>query len=112
MSNEEIVRETKEVVIDGHTLKVLSYITGREQRAVQASLYETVDIDGGTGEVSNIKGSLMLVQQEKYAEIIVKEIDGSSDNVLDAILRLPAQTTAKIMLLVSNISQGKEAAVN
>lgn len=112
MSNESIVRETKEVVVDGHTLKVLAYITGREQRGVQASLYETVDIDGGTGEVSNIKGSLMLVQQEKYAELIVKEIDGSSENILDRILNMPAVTTAKILLLASNISQGKEAAIN
>lgn len=112
MSNESIVRETKEVVVDGHTLKVLAYITGREQRAVQASLYETVDIDGGTGEVSNIKGTLMLVQQEKYVDVIVKEVDGSSENILDTILNFPAQTTAKIMLLVSNISQGKEAAIN
>jgi len=112
MSNEEIVRETKEVTVDGHVLKVLSYITGREQRAVQAAIYETVDIDGGTGEVSNIKGTLMLVQQEKYAELIVKEIDGKTDSILDTILNMPAATTAKIMLLVSNISQGKEIATN
>lgn len=112
MSNTEIERETKEVIIDGHVLKVLSYITGREQRAIQASLYETVDIDGGTGEVSNIKGTLMLVQQEKYAELIVKEIDGKTDNILDNILKLPALTSAKIMMLASNISQGKEAAIN
>ena len=112
MSNEEIVRETKEVVVDGHTLKVLAYITGREQRAIQAAIYETVNIDGGTGEVSNIKGDLMLLQQEKYTELIVKEIDGSSDDILNRILNMPAVTTAKIMLLASNISQGKEAAIN
>lgn len=54
----------------------------------------------------------MLVQQEKYAELIVKEIDGKTDNILDNILKLPALTSAKIMMLASNISQGKEAAIN
>lgn len=113
MSIEATVRETKEVVIEGHNLVVLTYITGREQRSVQVNLLDKLEVSGGTAkELSGLKGSMMLDQRDEYVNIIVKSIDGKTDNTLEEVLNLPSKESDAIFQYVSNIVEGKEVASN
>lgn len=110
------VRETKEVEISGHKLVVLTYITGRELREAQRTLMERLELvqgsNGSKPEVSGIKGDLILIQQNKYIELIVKSIDGKTENILDTVLDLPSTASVAITNYVSAIAEGKDPATN
>lgn len=113
MSEVATVRETKEVTIEGHKLVVLTYITGREQRSVQVNLLDKLEISGGASkELSGLKGSMMLDQRDEYVKIIIKSVDGKSENTLEEILNLPSKESEAIFQYVSNIVEGKETASN
>lgn len=109
------VRETKEVTVAGHKLVVLTYMTGRELRETQRVLLEKLELtQGNTGktEVTGLKGDMMMLQQNKYVEIIVKSFDGKTERIVDDILDLPAKDSVAIMDYVTAIAEGKEIASN
>lgn len=104
-------RETKEVTVAGHTMTVLTYINGYDERAVQEAILKTLELnDSGKADVSKMNGSMILIQRDKYAELIVKTLDGSSEDILNRILILPSKESSAIMTVVSDIATGKETA--
>lgn len=111
MSNE---RETKVMEIAGHTLKVLTFITGYDQRAVQEAILAKLNMttENGKAEVSGMNTGLLLVQKDEYVKLIVKEFDGKTENILDAIMNLPVRESEAIQKVISDISEGKEVANN
>lgn len=109
MSN-ETKRETKELVIAGHTVVALTYITGREQREVQVKLLDKMEVNGTN--LSGLKGSMMLDQRDEYVSVVIKSIDGKTENVLEEILNLPAKEGDAIIKYVSDLVEGKDPATN
>ena len=109
--NEQQQRETKEITVAGHTMTVLTYINGYDERAVQEAILKTLELnESGKADVSKMNGSMILIQRDKYAELIVKTLDGSSEDILNRILILPSKESSAIMTIVSDIATGKETA--
>lgn len=92
-------RETKEITTTGgHTAVLYTYITGREAQDV-AKRSEV----GEGGEYAR------QVDANNYAiGFIVRELDGSSENVLDRVLSLPITDFSEIQDMVAEISSPKK----
>lgn len=119
--SEATVRETKEVTVAGYKLVVLTYMTGRELRETQRVLLEKLELGqdaNGKTEVSGLKGDMIMLQQNKYVETLVKSVTRPTGEVvtgaeiLNAILDLPAKDSVAILEYVSSVAEGKEVASN
>lgn len=75
-------RETKKIKVGENELTVLTYITAREARVLYSSIADIIEKneDGKMSSNDSIK-----LQDEKI-KMIVKEVNGSTENILDKII--------------------------
>ncbi len=105
-------RETKTIATpSGNKVEIYSYLTAREANSVKEELYRTLKLDvssaGGSDPISTkISGEFVLEQEKKLLGIIVKSIDGVSENILETLLNMRNDDYQFIVAEVNKIHQG------
>lgn len=73
----------------GKKVVLRGYITGRIKQTIQSVLLSSTQVtDEGK---TTFDGSVAVAAGNKALELIVLSVDGSTDNVLDAVLDLPEE---------------------
>ena len=102
-------RTTREITTSsGHKVKFLSYITTAERRDMYEPLYSKMEVQGDGQKVSAVSGSMANTIQDREISKIIKEIDDSSENILEKVLDLPASPDFDEILAVLNEITGKK----
>lgn len=92
---ENTTRETKEITTTGgHKVILLTYITGREAREINASRVE--------GDTSFSKPT------DVAFGIVIKSIDGSSENIVDQVLDLKLQDFTEVSEALAEVMDPKK----
>ena len=86
-------RETKTIQTpSGASIKIKTYITGRESEQIDSILYKAMNLSAIAGrntQEANLNlnnGSFLTEQTHKTIEIMVVSIDENTENILDTIL--------------------------
>lgn len=103
-------RETKQITVGQHTLTVNSYVTGRELREIEAFMMDKLEMKqtGKEPEITGFRGSMVLERQERQIKVVVIDLDGNAENLVDRILDLPSHEYREIMAYVSEITEPKK----
>lgn len=105
-------RETKTITTtNGHTCKLYSYITGREQREVDnisLSQIEIVKDPSGSIKQQKLDPSIIRETEDALLRLLVVELDGQSDNLTDRLLDLRSVDYAEILAAADAIATGKD----
>lgn len=106
----ENTRETKELTIGKHTVVVHTYVTGRELRQIEGAMMDKLEMSqkDGSQEIKGFKGSMLAERQDMQIKAVVVSVDGQSDNVVDAVLDLPATESEQIMDYVKELTEPKK----
>ena len=108
MNNE---REIKPIVTsNGHKVLIKTYITGREQREINAIFLQDVEMkaEGKNAALSGFKGALIQEAENKALEMVVVALDDNTDNLVDRILDLHSEDYQDIVNAVNEVTQGKK----
>ncbi len=106
----ENTRETKELQIGTHTVIVNTYVTGREMRNIESAMMDKLEMSqkDGTPEITGFKGSMLSDRQDMQIKAVVVSVDGASENIIDAVLNLPATESEQIMDYVKELTEPKK----
>jgi len=107
-------RETKTIVTpSGAKVVVNTYITGRESEQIQDILYKSVNFSAmasNANKEANLNlnsGSFITEQTHKIIEIMVVSIDGSNENVLNAVLDMKEIDYSFVVDEINRITKGE-----
>ena len=104
--------DTKEYTLpSGITCKMRPWITGRDKRKLRAIFMEDLKIgaDSKGPTVSGIKGSATEVAEDLAITMIVQELDGKTENILDRVLDLHAEDYNAIVKTINEITEEKKS---
>jgi len=106
----ENIRDTKELKIGIHTIIVNTYITGRELRNIESAMMDKLEMSqkDGTQEITGFKGSMLSDRQDMQIKAVVVSVDGVTENIIDAVLDLPATESEQIMDYVRTLTEPKK----
>lgn len=110
-------RETRKFTTNGGVdIEVLTYVTGRELRDMQSAYLDSVKVrpstepakDGATQGVVEMGGAGKYMHaDEKRIEICVKSVNGSTENVVDAVLDMRREDYEEVMAAVDELTVKK-----
>jgi len=94
----------------GHKVVIKEWITGREKREItKIFLYDLEkEKKEGDQESSNIKMSIAEETEKKAIETLVISVNGSTENILNNLLDLPAQDYEEVNSVISEIVYPKK----
>lgn len=118
-------RETKTITTPGgHTVELKSYITGREQRAINDVFLSgaKLGVTGGEAQVQGMELSLMSKAEDMTLKTVVISLDGHKDgdsvdngeggtrifNLLDELLDLPGKDFTFVVEAINEVTGGKK----
>lgn len=109
--SEQNTRETKKLTTPGGKELVLkTYITGRDNRDLQAVFLNKVSLkqtpEGQSME--GLKGSAAAEAEDLAVQLIVVSFDGSSDDLVNRILDLPNTETDFIKKAINEVTNPKD----
>ena len=96
----------------GVNYEVVDYITGQDQRYIEEPLYASMEMKQkvtGDQEISSFKGTVILAMQDRRFEVALASLDGSSENIIDRLLKLKVADYNEIKDVVSEITGEKKA---
>lgn len=108
-------RPTKQITTKNgkHTAILREWITVQESRTISA-IY-TSGLDSSTidvnAEKANFKGNIAELSQEaqnKAIEIVIVELDGDKENILERFLNLPNQDGQEIIAAIEEVTAPEE----
>lgn len=87
-------RDNKEIItpIGQQKIRIKAWLTARERRSIRAVLLEGVEFSTKEGDTENLmsnykmNASSMDKMQDKTLETVIVDINGSPENVLEAVL--------------------------
>lgn len=102
---------TKIKTPSGFEIELKTYITGGEKRIIKDVFLDAVQIstDGTAVKSEGMKGILVNEMENKLIETIVVAVNGVKENVLKAVLDLPAVDFEEIVRAVNKVSEGLPA---
>jgi hypothetical protein len=96
---------TIETPVDKKQVVLKAYITGREKRALtNVFLNGDLQFSASGKEVKGIKGELIEKAEDLALRTIVVEVDGITDDVVNAVLNMHAQDYAFVVEEVNKIT--------
>lgn len=100
----ETISETKTLKTPSgeHTIIVKSYLTGEDRRAARRVILKMYD-DGKNGKVEGVEE----VENDAITRVVL-EVDGSSENVVERVLKFRADDYDFIIDTVNQISEGMD----
>ena len=101
-------RETKTIETpSGHKVVIYSYLTGREQRAIDdiALSAMEIDINGKTTGITRGKINAKIIRktEDKMIEMLLIKLDGRDDDLLEGILNLPSIDYQAIIKAIDSV---------
>ena len=102
-------RPTKELkTSSGLKYKLYTFISGGEMRKITAIYLEGIDlsVNEAKDQSTKIDASVELKAQDKILELLVCELDGSTEDILKRIMDLPNNETQEILKEASQVQQG------
>lgn len=81
------------------------FINGRDLRAIQEIYAEHAEMENGQLKSFKSKTSLSAIQ-DKLIELVVVSVNGSTENIVDAILDLPSKDYEQILGEVQKVADG------
>lgn len=106
MSNTD--RKTKEIkTTGGHTAVLVEYITGREKREITEIFFGAMALANGDKSAITRPGT-MNSADDKAIQIVVRSLDGSTENILERILDLPVEDYTEISDAVAEVANSKK----
>lgn len=105
-------RETKTITAGGNTLKVVTYLTGREMRDIQSAMLSKLEMKqkGEEMEMSGFNGAMVHGQEDQQILAVVKEVNGSTEDILAKVLDMRAEDYYTVLDYVKSIAEKKEPA--
>jgi len=102
---------TKEITTPKTKTKVTikEWITGGDSEDLQNTILEGMDI-GADGKPTGISGTMVVKQNHKAIELAVVGIEGSTGDVLKALLDLPRDDYEFILNAVNEVTSPKATA--
>lgn len=103
-------RETKEIItpISKQSIKIKTYLTGRERRALTNIYIESgVEIDSETQNVKGIKPEVIDKAQDLGWKTVIVSIDDTTDNIVDRILDMRSEDFEFVAKAVNEITANK-----
>lgn len=97
--------------VDNHKVTFYSYITGREQRAINSALYAQANIEVSDDKpvISNINSKdIITAIQDKMIETLITSIDDSQDNILEKVLDMKGQDYDFVIKALNDVIAGKK----
>jgi hypothetical protein len=106
----EQTRETKEIKVGSHVVVVHTYVTGRELRAIEGAMMDKLEMsqEGDQQKISGFKGSMLAERQDMQIKAVVVSVDGKTENVVDAVLDLPAKESEEVLDYVKELTEPKK----
>ena len=103
-------RETKELKVGSHAVVVHTFVTGRELRNIEGAMMDKLEMSqkGKEQEITGFKGSMLADRQDMQIKAVVVSIDGKSDNIVDAVLDLPATESEEVLDYVKDLTESKK----
>lgn len=103
---ETIMLETKH---EKHKVKIKTFLTERENRGLVQILSANYSFSGeGEAKAENIKSDVLLEYQNKLIEVWITEIDGKTDNMLEAMLDFRKEDFKEVIDKINGLSQEDE----
>jgi len=108
-----MTRETKKFkTTNGHEVEIYTYLTGREQREIDAMLINEmmsdINIETGKPQINANFGEAQKRQEDKLIETIVVSIDDGKEKILDTVLDMKAQDYNEIMKEINSQTAGSK----
>lgn len=109
-------REYKEIItpVGKKKVKIKAWITGRESRAIKSSILEGVNFSGKQGDeqissdyVFNAK--TLEGMKDKAIEMVVVEIDGNKENILNTVLDMRREDYDFVLTQVDEVTETSDA---
>lgn len=97
-----------------NTVVLHTYLTRRERRQIKNALFggKEIAVDGKNDIKASVSMELTDVAEDKTFELMVVELNGSKENILERILELPDaeadQIKAKIDELTGGVDEEKK----
>lgn len=94
----------------GLKVTLRDYLTGREKRLIKNALWsgKNMTIKDGKGESDPVPMEDMDASTDKTIELMVVELDGSREDILNRVLDLPANDYDELMDKVETITKPVE----
>lgn len=110
----ENLRETREISVGGHVIVLNTYITGRESRAIEQSMYDKLHLSqrNGEQEISGIKGSVIIEREDAQIKAVVVSIDGNSENIVERLLDFASEHYDEVLTEVRAVVEKKNQQTN
>lgn len=103
---------TKFKTTNGHEVEILTYLTGREQREIDAILINEmmgdVNIETGRPNINSNLGEAQKKQEDKTIEIMVVSLDGNKEKILDRTLDLKSDDYNDIIKEINKVTSKKK----
>jgi len=108
MSN-KTARETQEIAVDKHLFVVNSYLTAREQNAVQQAYFKgtKVEIAGGEPRISEFNPGVQFDVRLEMIRQMVVTMDGTAEDIAGRCERLPNDTFEALCVQLDEIASKK-----
>lgn len=98
----------------GLKIVLLDWINAREFQQINRAMFSQMKLKpmaNGTVETGTITADLAQDLDNEAIKVIVKSIDGKSENVLDLILDLPVYEYNEIIAEVKEVQNGKKKSI-
>ena len=101
-------RETETLDVKGHQVVVNSFLTGRDMREIQTSMYADLQLKqkGLEQEMTGISGKTIVAREDAQIKAVIVSIDGNTD-VVNALLDLREDAYEAILAVVKEKADPK-----
>ncbi len=103
-------RDTKDLTIAGHALKVKTYATAREAHIIQQAYFTgtKLEVVGDAPKISEFNPGVQFdVYQEMIRQVVV-ELDGSAENIVERCVELPSEAFDEIVEYLDQLVSKKK----
>lgn len=108
MANENRETKTLTTPINKHEVVINTWLTGREKRQISNAMLENTTVDGNENAQFNLTPEMVNKSQDKSIELIVKSVDGQTDDLVNKVLDMRDSDYDYVIAEVNKISQGQK----
>jgi hypothetical protein len=101
--------KTIKTPLEQHEIALYTYITGKEQREINSAVYDKAEVDIVDGQpvFRNFKTKdIVDGVQNRTIEVVIKSVDGSSENILETVLSFKSQDYEFVIQAVNETVYG------
>lgn len=103
-------RETKEITIEKISFIVKTYLTAREQQAVQSVYYSgsKIEVQGDSYKINEFNPAVKFEVEKELIKQLVVSVNSKKDDVVEDVLNLRSDIYASLIEHLDEISGSKK----